>query len=159
MSKVKIGSIVNGILTMSVLTIIWSGCTKASPDPVGLANPQSTTYVTLMNMAPYSPATEIYLNDMKSTSAVTPGTYQTSYSHLVAGLYDVKFKVAGSDSLLAELPSSAYDSMSFYTLILYNTDTVLKTAKAVKIFDDFSQVSAGFAAICGFSICARICLR
>lgn len=153
MSKVKIERVVNGILIMSILAILGSGCTKATPDPIGPGNVQSTTYVTLMNMAPYTPATEIYLNDMKSTSAVPPGTYQTSYSHLIAGLYDIKFKVAGSDSILAELPSSSYDSLSFYTLILYNTDTVQKTAKAVKILDDFSQISSNYTYWRFFDLC------
>jgi hypothetical protein len=117
----------------------WTGCSKAGLTSTG--SNQTSTYVVLMNMAPFAPSTEIYLNDIKSTSPISPGNYSTSYAHLIAGDYDVKFKMAGSDSLLAELASSAYDSSAFYTLILYNDDTVSKMTKAVKIFDDYSSVT------------------
>ena len=135
---------VPGWILFTVLAAMgWAGCSKA-----GLSNinpTRSSTYVVLMNMAPFAPSAEIYLNDIKSTSPVAPGNYSISYEHLEAGTYHVKFKIAGSDSVLAQLPSSLYDTSLFYTLILYNTDTVHKAKQAIKIADDFTGVTGSYA--------------
>lgn len=129
----------------------WAGCSKAGLSSIttGL---KSSTYVVLMNMAPFAPSTEIYLNDIKSTSAVPPGGYLTSYQHLAPGQYDVKFKIATTDSILADLPLSPYDSGAFYTLILYNADTT-KATSAIKIADDFSGVTGDYAYVRFIDLC------
>lgn len=97
-----------------------------------------------MNLAYYSPSTEIYLNGTKLTVPVSAGSYSSSYFRVTPGTYDTQFKVAGSDSLLFDIPASPYDSAGFYTLILYN-NTTGGPSKAVKITDDFSQVAASNA--------------
>jgi Domain of unknown function (DUF4397) len=152
MGKIKFQDIPY-LLTFMALAVIGSaGCSKAGLSSIGTNNTVST-YVVLMNMAPFAPSTEIYLNDIKSTSPVAPGNYSTSYEHLMPGSYDVKFKVAGSDSTLADLPTSAYDSLNFYTLILYNDDTIHKTTKAIKIADDFTGVTGTYAYFRIFDLC------
>lgn len=115
-----------------------AGCSKSASPPNSSNNP--VTYLSVMNLAPYTPSTEVYLNNVKGTVAIPAGGYSNSYAHLSPGSYDVKFKVAGSDSVLAGIPASDYDSMSFYTLILYN-DSLHGRAKAMKIADDFSGVT------------------
>jgi hypothetical protein len=117
-----------------------AGCTKAGIS--GATTSNSVTYVSIMNLAPYSPWADIYLNGTLATAAggIAPGKYSTSYGLLQPGDYDVQFKVAGADSLLAEIPSSAFDTMAFTTLILYNS-AGSATVQAIKIADNFSNVS------------------
>jgi hypothetical protein len=117
--------------------VLFTGCAKTG---ITTTTNNAVSYVTLMNLAPYAPSTEVYLNNAKNTSAIAPGNYATIYAHLIPGVYDVKFKKASSDSLLAEIPSSLYDSLKFTTLILYN-DTTNGVAKAVKIVDDYVSVT------------------
>ncbi len=141
------------LLTFTALAAIGlAGCAKAGLSSIS-TNINYPTYVVLMNMAPFAPSAEIYLNDIESTPAIAPGNYSTSYEHLIPGSYDVKFKVAGSDSVLADLPASAYDSVTFYTLILYNADTVHKTTQAVKIHDDFSNLTSSYGYFRFFDLC------
>jgi hypothetical protein len=120
-------------------------CTKTSAtvaNGLGLA-----TYVSVMNLAPYAPTVDIYLNDtlVSPLGGVPPGKYSTQYGSLRPGVYDVKFKKTGTDSLLGEIPASSFDSANFYTLILYNTQPGGGAAGAVKIHDDFSKVSPASA--------------
>jgi hypothetical protein len=121
----------------------WTGCTKMATN-ANATTGNGVTYIVLMNMAPYSPPAEIYLNDIKATATVAPGTYSTSYAHITPSVYDVKFKVSGGDSLLSEIPSSLYDSLGFYTLILYN-DAINGPAKSIKIVDDYTGVTVSNA--------------
>jgi Domain of unknown function (DUF4397) len=144
---------VSGILVLAMAICGWAGCSKMSTNTAPSNN--EVTYLTLMNLAPYSPPTEIYLNDIKSTSAVAPGNYSTAYARLQPETYDVKFKVAGGDSLLSEIQPSAYDSLNFYTAILYN-DGVNGAAKSVKIFDDYSAVTANSSYYRFFQMCPEV---
>jgi Domain of unknown function (DUF4397) len=125
------------------LAVGWTGCTKMA-STASSSTGNGVTYIVLMNMAPYSPPAEIYLNDIKATSTVAAGTYSTSYAHITPAVYDVKFKVSGGDSLLSEIPASLYDSLSFYTLILYN-DAINGPAKSIKIADNYNGVTVNSA--------------
>jgi hypothetical protein len=126
---------------ITMMTAGLAGCSKtgSSTSTTGAA-----TYVNVMHMAPYAPAIDIYLNGKISSTAggIPPGTFSQQYGPLMPGTYDVQFKKANADSLLAEIPASDYDTMSFYTLILYNTMPTGGTVRAIKIVDDFSHVSA-----------------
>jgi hypothetical protein len=128
-------AIVAGVL----LTAGLAGCAKTGSS----VTVSSVSYVTVMHMAPYVPAMDIYLNGSLSsaTGGIAPGSYSQQYSSIKPGIYDIQFKKTGADSLLAEIPSSSYDTSSFYTLILYNTSRN-SPAQAVKIQDDFSTISA-----------------
>jgi hypothetical protein len=125
------------------LAVGWTGCSKMEAT-TNTTTGNAVTYLSLMNMAPYSPPTDIYLNDVKATSTVAAGVFSTSYAHITPGAYDVKFKVSGGDSLLSEIPSSIYDSLNFYTLIMYN-DAINGPAKSIKIVDNYNGVTANNA--------------
>ncbi|MDP4151392.1 MAG: DUF4397 domain-containing protein, partial [Bacteroidota bacterium] len=126
-----------------ILSAGWAGCLKTNSTPPP-TDANKSTYIVLMNLAPYSPPTEVYLNDVKSTPAIPAGTVSSAYAHIAPAAYDVKFKVAGGDSLLSEIPAASYDSMSFYTLILYN-DSVKGPARSARISDNYSMVTVGNA--------------
>lgn len=100
------------------------------------------TYLTLINETTYG-AASVYLNDTLATPAggIAAGTFSKKYGTISPGYYDVKFESASSGNLLSEIPSSDYDTLNFYTLILCNTaggDTV----QSFKVWDDFSTLSS-----------------
>lgn len=95
-----------------------------------------------MHLAPASPATEVYINNTKSTNAMPVGSYFDTYSNLDPGAMEFKFKKAGSDSVIATVPTSFYDSLRFYTLVLYNNPDGDGTVRAVKINDDYSTMTS-----------------
>jgi hypothetical protein len=102
----------------------------------------NNSYLTLIDEATYNGAISIYLNDTLATPAggITAGTVSQLYGHIRPGNYDVKFESASSGNLLTEIPSSEFDTLNFYTLIICNTaggDTVL----GFKVSDDFSTLS------------------
>jgi hypothetical protein len=141
------------VVILSVLTTgILFGCAKSASSSNSPAN--SLTYITVMNLAPYSPAAEVFLNGTQVTGAILPGNYSGSYAHLTPNSYDVKFETA-SDSVLGEIGSSSYDTAHFYTLILYN-DSIHGPAKAVKIFDDFSTITLSNSYIRFMHMCLEL---
>jgi len=120
-----------------------TGCMKTGVS--SNSNNTAVTYVSVLNVAAYSPATDIYFNGTKLTNAPIPaGSFSTSYSALPPNAYDVQFKAGGTDSVMADIPSSPYDSAAFNTLVLYN-DASRGPARATKIRDDFSNVSLSAA--------------
>jgi hypothetical protein len=119
------------------LTFAGSGCSKAG----STTTVSAVTYLTIIQGAPFSSAANVYLNDTLITpNAFNPGTFSPKYGTIRPGSYAVKFKKSGTDSLFDQLASSPYDTLGFYTLLLYNNPTD-KSAHALKIFDDFSGVS------------------
>jgi hypothetical protein len=142
------------ILGLAIFAGIATSITSCSK--TGATNNNSvSTYVTVMNLASWSPATEIYFNGSKSTKPITAGNFSQSYYPLKPGNYDVQFKIAGGDSVMADIPASSYDSLSFYTLIMYNA-TRNSPVAAVKIQDDFSTVSATSANFRFFNMCPDV---
>lgn len=139
---------------LAFCALTGSGCSKAVPPANTTAPP--TTYVVFMDLAAWSDSTEIYLNNLKVTSPVAPGGFNSTYEHLLPGVYDIQFDVAGTDSVLANIPSSSYDSMNFYTVILYNNDTTAKTASAIKILDDFTQVTTQYTYFRFLNFCSSL---
>lgn len=148
MRKSKWTAITIWTVILGVLSVGFAGCVKSN----SVSTNTVATFVSAMNLAPYAPSTEIYLNGSKSTVAIPPGGYTTAYSRLNPAIYDVQFKVAGSDSLLAQIPASLYDSVRFYTLILYNR-TAGGAASAVKIADDFSNITTASGFYRFFNMC------
>lgn len=134
--------------SISFLIFLAIGGEKCTKTGTTVANGLGlVTYVSVMNLAPYAPTVDIYLNDtlVSPAGGVPPGKYSTQYGRLRPGVYDVKFKKTGTDSLIGEIPSSSFDTANFYTLILYNTQPGGGAAGAIKIHDDFSQVSPASA--------------
>jgi hypothetical protein len=101
------------------------------------------SYLSLINEASYSGAASVYLNDTLTTPAggIAAGTFSSEYGRIGPGYYNVKFTTASSDSLLSEIPSSDFDTLNFYTLILYNTAGGA-SAQSIKVWDDFSTISS-----------------
>jgi hypothetical protein len=120
---------------LSFISILLTGCLK------DVSNSTSTpkTYISVMHLAPRAPAVEIYFNSTKESSPINPGVVSSTYSPVDPSAFAVNFKKAGSDSLVANIPTDIYDSLRFYTLLLYNIDST--HVNAVKIEDDFSVLT------------------
>jgi hypothetical protein len=114
----------------------------------------AVTYAIIMNQAPYGPACDIYLNDtlISPAGGIIPGLFSTRYGRLKPGTYDVKFDKTGTDSVLSDLPSEAFENGGFYTLFLYNSSPGGGPIKAIKINDDFSTLSQTNANIRFFNL-------
>lgn len=124
------------VITLLAITATANSCLKRSDvEPV-----KPKTYISIMHMAPAAPAAEIYINNVKATQPMPSGSTFSYYSAIDPGVYDIKFKKASSDSLVASLPASTYDSSKFYTLVLYN-EPQGSGAVAAKIADDFSSMT------------------
>lgn len=150
MSRYKI---TGNLLKFSLLVFIAAalgGCLKSGSSSSSNANDLS--FVTLMNMAPYSSSTSVYFNNVIQTGTVGAGSYSTSYGQIPPGTYDVQFRVAGSDSVLSDLGTSVYDSLGFYTVVLYNP-TASSAVSSMKITDDFSTLSLSSANYRFFNFC------
>ncbi len=135
--KKRTGFFLSWIAGLSLVIAGFGSCIKSDNSASATITPK--TYVSVLHMAPYAPPVEIYLNDTKSSEQILADTYFSVYSQLNPGSYDIKFKKAGADSLVAEIPASHYDSLNFYTLLLYNDSHT--STKAVTIPDDFSNVT------------------
>jgi hypothetical protein len=120
------------------------GCAK---NGVSVGSGPVATFVSVMNLAPYAPTVDVYLNDtlVSPPGGIPAGAYSTQYSQLRPNIYDVKFKKAGTDSLLDEIPASPFDTANYYTLVLYNTQPGGGMVHAIRIHDDFSMVSPASA--------------
>jgi len=138
------------VVIVALVIGISSGCMKTGSGNNQTSN--NVSFISLMHMAPYSSSTEVYFNGDKKTSAIAAGTFSTSYGQIPPGVYDIKFKVAGSDSVLSALSASTYDSLGFYTLILYNTEGGAGLG-SIKIDDDFSNLSQSGANYRFFNFC------
>ncbi|HXB06231.1 MAG TPA: DUF4397 domain-containing protein [Puia sp.] len=124
------------VLCLAFFAFTWTGCTKAG----SVTNASAVTYLSIIHGAPYSSAANVFLNDTLITpSAIPTGAFSPQYGTRRPGSFAAKFKKAGSDSVFDQLPASTYDTLNFYTLILYN-DAYGKAAHALKIFDDYSGV-------------------
>ena len=123
-----------GIISQMAVSCAKTGTYSSNNSP-------SVSYVTFMNLAPYGDSTSIYFNGSAYPTTYPVTAYSSTYFSLASGNYDVQFKTStASDSLLAEIPASPFDSLGTYTLILYN-DTAHGKVKAAKITDDFSNVT------------------
>jgi len=130
-----------------------AGCAKSASSTTTPAN--SYTYISVMNLAPYSPSALVFLNNVQATPVINPGDYSLAYGHLAPAIYDVKFKVNGQDSTLATIPAASYDSTHYYTLILYN-DSINGPARALKINDDFSNLTISSSYIRFLHMCLEL---
>jgi hypothetical protein len=127
--------------TAVCLLVMASSCLK-SIDTTN-SNNNKRAFISLLHLAPSGPSLEVYLNDNKSSAAILPGAISSAYSAITPGMFTIALKKAGSDSVVASLPALVYDSLQFYTLLIYNDQPT--TVKAVRIFDDFSVISGNSA--------------
>ncbi|TDW99131.1 DUF4397 domain-containing protein [Dinghuibacter silviterrae] len=129
------------LLSFACLLLFFGSCLK-TPSNTNNSN-QQYAYISFLHLAYYSPAAELYFNDSLASTLLNPLQFSGSYGHFYPVTYDVKFKTS-TGTVLGDIPSSAYDTAQFYTLLLYN-DSVNGSAKVVKIQDDFSAVASGQA--------------
>lgn len=126
------------ILVLCAFLSVAAGCLKKSD-----LEPEAVkTYLSVMHLAPNAPATEMYINNYRETNVLEPGTSFDYYVGFVPGSLEMKFKKASSDSVMAVVPASHYDSLKFYTIILYNDPANPGKVKAVKVNDDFSALKS-----------------
>jgi hypothetical protein len=132
-----------GLAVLALLVVGAWGCAKTGASQTVTA----VTYISIINSAPYGPSIDLYLNDtLASPSGGIPaGQYSTQYGSVRPGNYDVQFKSDGTNSLLFDIPASAFDTNNFYTLIAYNTARGGGAVQALKIHDDFSLVSGSLS--------------
>lgn len=124
-----------GIAMIAMVTML-SGCLKSRD----ITPPDPKAYVSIMHLAPTAPPVDVFFNDQKvSNNPFAPGNVTVAYNAIDKGAFPIKFKKAASDSLVAEVPVAQYDSLSFYTLFIYNQQ-LNGPAKAVRIKDDFSSM-------------------
>jgi hypothetical protein len=122
---------------LSFLTVLLSGCLKEAQNTT--VSPR--TYVSLLHLAPWSPSVDVYFDNTKATStAIGFGMVSPNYSALEPAAFAITFKKATTDSLVASLSSAVYDSLRYYTLLLYNTDK--DHVAAARIQDDYSVLTA-----------------
>lgn len=131
------------ILLWSVVAVVGmsiTGCLK-STDP----QPQpAMAYISILHLATQPPAfsTDIYFNTTKvTTNPFGAGGVSQTYSQVEKGAFSVTFKKAGGDSVMASIPVSQYDSLGFYTMMLYNNPGTPATAEAMLIEDDFTDLT------------------
>ena len=135
--QVRKGKLVFYSALFMIAAFVLSSCLKS----VESTPPKPQTYISLLHLAPGAPSVDVYLNNTKSTSApVPPLTFFNRYSALEPNMYDVVFKKAGGDSVVASVPADIYDSLTYSTIMLFNSKFGTGV-DAVRIDDDFSQLS------------------
>jgi hypothetical protein len=135
---IRKGKLVFYSALFTIAAAILSSCLKN----VETTPPKPQTYISLLHLAPAAPDIDVYLNNTKSTATPVPsGTFFNRYSPLDPDIYSIVFKKGGGDSVVASIPADIYDSLSYSTLLLFN-DRFGNNVHAVRIEDDFSQLSA-----------------
>ena len=116
-----------------------SGCVKSNlPEP-----PAARSYVSILHLAATAPSLEVFFDNTKvSSNPFTPGSVSGAYNPVDRGNFSVIFKKTGSDSVVASVPSVMYDSLHYYTIIVYNTQAN-GPAQAFRTEDDFRNVTLG----------------
>ena len=134
-------SILRLSMALVATAFLLSGCLKSS-DTTTPTPPKA--YVSIMHLAPTGPSLDVFFSgttDKKvSNEPFAPGNVTSIYNAIDKGAFAVKFKKAGSDSIVAEVPLAQYDSLNFYTIFVYNTQSG-GAVSAIRIRDDFSQLT------------------
>lgn len=126
------------------------GCAKTG----STVNTTPVSYVSLINGTALSSNVSVLLNDTAATvsGGIAPGQFSSKYGTIRPGTYDVKIELASSDSLLNELPNTSFDTLNFYTLLVYTVPQTGKVQSAV-IQDNYSTLSVGQANYRFFNLC------
>jgi hypothetical protein len=136
---------------LGFVLFLQMGCSKTGTSLVT----SPVTYLSLINASALSSNVTVLLNDTAATVAggIAAGQYSHKYGTVRPGTYDIKFETAASDSLLTEIPSFAFDTLNFYTMLVY---TVPQTGvvRSALIQDDFSTLSSMQANYRFFNLCS-----
>ncbi|HKH59690.1 MAG TPA: DUF4397 domain-containing protein [Flavitalea sp.] len=134
--QIRKASIVLWGLTFT-LAFGMSACTKSNiPAP-----PAARSYVSILHLAATAPSLEVFFDNTKvSSNPFTPGAVSAAYNPVDRGNFPIIFKKAGSDSVVANVPSVMYDSLHYYTIFVYNLQAN-GPVQAFRIEDDFRNVT------------------
>jgi hypothetical protein len=120
---------------LSFVAVLLSGCLKSVDN-----TPQKPkTYISIMHLAPRAPthSVNVFFNtDKVTTTPIASGAYSGTYSPVDPGFFSISFKENTKDSLITTVPLDRYDSLNFYTIVLYNTDD--NRIESFSIHDDYS---------------------
>ena len=120
---------------LSCVVLMLSGCLKdVQNDP-----PKPKAYFSFMHLAPKGPSVEIYFNSDKASNPFTSGSYTDRYNEVEPGAFSMTFKKAGGDSVVATIGANFYDSLNYYTILLFNRPD--NSVGATSIRDDFSVLT------------------
>jgi hypothetical protein len=119
-----------------------TGCSKTGTS----TSTSPVTYLSLINASAYANNVTVYFNDTLATtsSGIEPGQYSERYGTIKPGSYGMQFESAGSDSVLCTLPTSTFDTLNFYTVIVYTLPQTGAVA-AMNILDDFTTLNSSQA--------------
>lgn len=136
---------------LSFVLFLQMGCAKTGTS----LKKSAVTYLTLINASALSSNVTVLLNDTAATvtGGIAAGAYSQIYGQERPGTYDIKFVAAASDSLLTEIPGFVFDTLNFYTMMVY---TVPQTGavRAATIQDDFTTLSSTQANYRFFNLCS-----
>jgi len=117
---------------------VLSSCLKGKDSPP----PEPRTYLSIMHLAPTAPSLDVYFDNTKvSNTPFVPGNVTAQYNPVDKGIYSIRFKKASTDSLVADVGQEKYDSLTYYTVLLYNLLTD-GPVRAIRIKDDYSEVAS-----------------
>jgi Domain of unknown function (DUF4397) len=119
------------------VAVVMSGCLK-STEPT---KTPAKSYISILHLGtlPPAPAVEIFFNDSKVSDPFSAGGVSPNYSPVDPGIFTIKFKKVASDSVIASVQASQYDSLGFYSVVLYNQPG--GTINAMMVEDDFSDLT------------------
>ncbi len=126
--------------TLAIVAIAGglSSCLKGEDGPP----PEPQTYLSIMHLAPTAPSVDVYFDNAKvSNTPFDPGIVTAQYNPVDKGTYSIRFKKAASDSLVADVGQEKYDSLAYYTILLYNLITD-GPVRAIRIKDDYTEAVA-----------------
>jgi uncharacterized protein DUF4397 len=129
---------------------LGTGCAKTG----NMVSNNPLTYLSVINEANGTGAVTVFINDTLATGGggIGAGTFFPRYTGIRPGTYDIKFKTAVTDSLLSEIPASVYDTLNFYTLLVFNVPGS-GAVQSLKIWDDFSMISNSLSNYRFFNLC------
>ena len=130
--------ILNAFLLIVSMTIL-AGCVKPSVS-INNRNAIPISYFNVMNLSSDQDTSAVFFGGSSYPLLFPPGSFTKGYLKVVSGYFGIQFKNATTDSILAQLPASTYDSTGFYTLILYNNKKD-SSYQANVIVDDYSNIS------------------
>ena len=129
-------SILKQSLAIAAVVSVLSSCLKGDDDPP----PPAQTFLSIMHLAPTAPSLDVFFDNTKvSNTPFVPGNVTAAYNPVDKGTDSIKFKKAAADSLVADVGQEHYDSLTYYTIFLYNL-LMGGPVRAIRIKDDYSNV-------------------
>lgn len=128
-------------LSLIVLSsvLLLQGCLKSKDNDPPYT--PSDTYISVYHLSPLADTIDIYINESIASQSVPYGTIFPAYSPLQPGVMTVAFTEWKKDSTIAIIPAHNYDTLKFYSWVLYNKIEGVGV-EATQIEEDFSVLTA-----------------